>query len=157
MSNSLTAEIRAALTPGPGTVVITAGNPWRRDDGVGPYISERLRGVPGLAVIAAGQNPENIVDEVLALRPARVLVIDAADFGGRPGELRLLAAEQIPSCTLSTHMIPLNVITALIQDETGAAATFLGIQVATVTPGEGLSPPVQQAAEQVLAAVGTAF
>ena len=136
------------MKPRKGTnLVITAGNSFRSDDGVGPYLYTLLKGCSGLTVIDAGYTPENIVDEAIGINPDYIVVIDAADFQGRPGEIRIVSDDLIPTSTLSTHAIPLNVITRLIEESTGAATVFIGIQVRSVMMGEGLSPEVQAAAE----------
>lgn len=148
MSNSLTAEILAAIPPRPeGFLIITIGNTFRHDDGVGPYLATLLRPHSKIKVIDAGQNPENIVDEVIALAPAAIAVVDAADFGGQPGEVRLIPEDLIPETTLSTHMIPMNVILRLITETTRSVTAFIGIQALSFDLGEGLSQPVKAAAD----------
>ena len=142
---------------------MTVGNSFRSDDGVGPFIADRLaawedarelRESEGseMAIdwINAGQNPENIIDEAIARNPDRLVVIDAADFGGEPGEARIIPSELIPESTMSTHMIPLNVITQLIADETGSETVFLGIQAVSFSLGEGLSQRVQETGERIV-------
>ncbi|MFA5260272.1 MAG: hydrogenase 3 maturation endopeptidase HyCI [Candidatus Omnitrophota bacterium] len=148
MSNLLTVEVLEALQPRPGTnLIITAGNNFRSDDGVGPYLYEALKGRASLPVLDAGYTPEDIIDRAIEINPDYIIVIDAADFRGRPGEVRIIEDALIPTSTLSTHAIPLNVITRLIEEETGATTVFLGIQVCSVVPGEGLSPEVKGAAD----------
>jgi hydrogenase 3 maturation protease len=90
------------------------------------------------------------VDEAIGLAPKYIVVIDAADFGGAPGEVRVIEESAIPRTTLSTHMIPLNVVTGIISEQTGAKVAFIGIQVKSAALGEGLSPEVRAAAEQLL-------
>lgn len=165
MSNLKTDNIESALTPltQGRRLVITVGNSFRSDDGVGPFIADRLaaweadrgsRGAEGETPpfdwIDAGQNPENIIDAAIEKKPDQLVVIDAADFGGRPGEARIIPEEHIPDSTLSTHMVPLNVITRIIADATGSETLFLGIQAVSFALGEGLSDPVRETAEQIV-------
>ncbi len=148
MSNLLTDDIVAALKPREGrNLIITAGNTFRCDDGVGPCLAGMLQNHEGLHVIDAGFTPENIIDDVIALNPDYIVVIDAADFQGRPGEVRVIEETAIPQTTLSTHAIPLNVITRIIQESTQAEIVFLGIQVRSVMMGEDLSPEVKKSAD----------
>ena len=151
MSNSLTDDILAALeSPSDNSLIITAGNSFRRDDGVGPFIAEKLKQAGLTNVIDAGYTPENIVDEVIALKPDNILFIDAADFSGAPGETRIIPEQHIAETTLSTHMIPLNVVSALIADSIKTTITFIGIQPADVTFGEGLTTNVQKTADLII-------
>jgi len=43
MSNSLTKEILAALNIEGRTLLVTIGNSFRGDDGVGPFIGEKIQ------------------------------------------------------------------------------------------------------------------
>lgn len=151
MSSLLTAELRGTLRPdSQNHLVITAGNTFRSDDGAGPYIASQLKENQSVRVIDAGYTPENIVDEAIALQPKTVVFIDAANFGGRPGDIRVIPEESIPETTLSTHQIPLNVISKLIASSTGASISFVGIQAAKVSLGEGLSEEVKQSADEII-------
>ncbi|MBN2483378.1 MAG: hydrogenase maturation peptidase HycI [Candidatus Omnitrophica bacterium] len=158
MSNSLTASVLSALRRYPGhNVFITVGNSLRSDDGVGPYISSVLENLKDLSVIAAGQNPENVIDKVAGLRPARILIIDAADFGKNPGYTQIVDREHIPETSVSTHAISLKVIAHLIEEDTGVAVEFLGIQPQSVELKEGLSPQVKETADAIIAVIRKEF
>ncbi len=150
MSNSLTGDVLDVLKPGQGLdLFLTVGNPFRSDDGVGSYLASFLMDLP-VRLLDAGQTPENIIDEATELKPSRVIILDAADFGGKPGEVRVISEEAIPETTLTTHMVPMNVVSRLITESTGAKIIFIGIQPKTVTLGEGLSPEVRQTADEIV-------
>ncbi len=151
MSNLLTADILHLLSPRSGiNVIVTAGNNFRKDDGVGPYIASQLSSTDSLKIIDAGQTPENITDEIIALKPSYIIVIDAADYEGKAGEIRRIEEGQIPETTLSTHQIPLNVVMSIIKNETNAEVIYLGVQVVDVGFGEGLSPKVKGMADHLV-------
>ena len=157
MLNSLTADVLEALGPASGPfLILTVGNSFRSDDGVGPYIASCLRPVP-VKVMDAGNTPENIVDEAIAFAPDKITVIDCADFGGTAGEVRVIPEELIPETTLSTHMVPINVITRLIGSSIKTSIVFIGIQPEAVTLGEGLSPEVRQAADEIIGIIKRNF
>lgn len=153
MSSSLTDNVREALLPPPAglTLVITVGNSLRTDDGVGPYIASRV-GTPreGICLLDVADRPEDGIDEAVEKRPAKTVMIDAADFGGRPGEARIIPPELIPDTTLSTHTFPLKIITKILEEETGSDVFFLGIQPESVSFGEGLSPEVEKTAVEII-------
>ena len=154
MSNILTADITKILNSVPGSnLIVTVGNSFRADDGVGPYIGENLKQVEGLKIIEAGINPENIVDEVIALAPQKIFIFDAADFGGKTGQVRLIPKESIPESSLSTHAIPLNVITELISSNINTTVYFIGIQPADVSMQEKLSAEVKESADAIILAI----
>lgn len=156
MSNSLSPEVRAVLGPVPAglTLLITVGNAWRFDDGVGPYLAKRLAAVEGgYRLLDAGDRPEDILEEATAAAPAKVIILDAADFGGQPGEVRVITPDRIPNSSLTTHSIPLSVLVGLLARDTRAPILLIGIQPKSVALGEGLSEPVRLAAEALAACI----
>ncbi len=151
MSNMLTADIIEVLKSIPGSnLIITVGNSFRSDDGVGPYLGKSLKLIKGLKVIDAGINPENIIDEVIDLKPKRILIFDAADFKAKAGQVRIIPKECIPETTISTHAIPLNVITELISSTIDTSIIFIGIQAKSFDMGDGLSDEVKISADEIV-------
>ncbi len=138
--------------PASGVVlVITVGNPYRSDDGAGPYISGGVSLPKGhIRIINAGERPENIIDEAIAITPRRTIIIDAADFGGRPGEIRIIPEEAVPDVIHSTHSFPLNVVSRLIADDTGSEVFFVGIQYRSMDFGETISAEVLDSAKKIM-------
>lgn len=153
MSNSLTGDVLDVLKSGTGSdLFLTVGNSFRSDDGVGPYLAAQLKQT-SVRVLDAGHTPENIIDEAIEINPSRMIILDAADFGGQPGEVRLISEDAIPETTFSTHMIPMNVVSKLIAERTNAKIIFIGIQPKTVAFGETLSPEVMRAADAIMNAI----
>ena len=150
MSN-LSADIKQIFKLSFGiTVVITVGNILRTDDGLGPFIGSRVKSREDLKVINAKNRPENIIDEVISYKPSRIIIIDAADFEGKPGQIKLIDKECISKTTLSTHMIPLPVITSILENDTGASVFFIGVQPKNVILGEHLSFEVEESAWEII-------
>lgn len=151
MSNLLTADIIRLFYPqAKDTLIITVGNHLRSDDGVGPYIADCYKEKGSFTLIDAGFSPERIIEQAKELFPKKIIVIDAANFGGIPGESRIIPQETLEEVSLSTHTIPMSVIARLISEDTGAEVFFLGIQPKTVNFGEGLSPEVKKTADVIV-------
>ena len=151
MLNSLTADIQTLLRSiTHKTAIIGVGNSLRGDDGVGPYIAEQLGRQTGLRVIDAGTVPENYLDEVASFEPDLVIIFDAAEFRGHPGEVRIVDEHVIPLATLSTHSIPLSVIYHLLEKDTEAAVIFVGVQPKQLDMQEGLSIEVKASSEEII-------
>ncbi len=149
----LTADVIELLKPtSSGTLlVITVGNRLRSDDGVGPYIAEHAkRPKNGIIILDAGERPEDILWKVIEARPERVVMIDAADFAGEPGDVRVIPEEFIPENPISTHRFPLRVISRLVAEDTGAMVDFICIQPESVGFGEGISDKVRSSAEEIV-------
>jgi hydrogenase maturation protease len=138
----------------PGARFIGVGHPFRRDDGVGPWLAEALarRGVE--ARVHAGDGAGLIE----ALSDADALVIaDAMQSGAPPGTLRVLdgCAGPLPSGTFrnSTHEFGLAaaIETARSLGMLPRSLCILGIEGRDFSFGEGLSPEVEAAAAALLA------
>jgi hydrogenase maturation protease len=139
----LAEELRRRLT---GRVaVVGVGNPDLGDDGAGVRLAERLaaRGLPD--VLAAGSTPERWLARLARDGYRHVLFLDAVDAGAEPGAVlwadAASAASRFPQ--LSTHKLSLGTLARLLAADGGPDASLLGIQVARLAPGTGLSPTVE--------------
>ncbi|ABC76006.1 Ni,Fe-hydrogenase maturation factor [Syntrophus aciditrophicus SB] len=151
MSNLLNEEVLSALRPEGRTVMITIGNSLRADDGVGPFIGRKIADQKDFLVLNALMNPEDIVEDAIAYRPGKIVVIDAADFGGSPGEIRTIPLDQIQRYTVfSTHHFPISVLLGIIREETNASMAILGIQPESVEFGECMCSEVRQTALDII-------
>lgn len=132
------------------TLLICLGNSLRCDDGVGPYLGQQLAKVPGLLIEDAGDRPERAIDFAEVHRPQKIIFLDAANFGGQPGTLRLLATSELVGRSLSSHRLPLTALIGWIETEYPTRCLCLGIQVTSVKFGEELTPPVARTASQII-------
>lgn len=94
-------------------LVLGVGNTDRGDDGIGNYVLSRLKTVHKLD---CGPVPENFTGKVRKLAPEIIIIIDAVDFGGKPGEWKLTEAENAVGVTLSTHSLPLSFLCKMLPD-----------------------------------------
>lgn len=120
--------------------ILGVGNPLRRDDGVGVWVAERMRGT-GWEVIVAGSSVENALGLVRRLAPDLLVVVDAAEMGLPPGSVRRLPHEASERMLGSTHGLPLPLLLGKVKDRVGEIV-LIGIQPADRSLGEGLTPPV---------------
>jgi coenzyme F420 hydrogenase subunit delta len=81
-------------------VVAGCGNPLYADDGFGPAVVESLKdlGLPeNITVVDAGLGGPHFIFTLLNPESTKTLIIvDIADFGGEPGELRWLTVDELP-------------------------------------------------------------
>jgi len=128
-------------------IVLGVGNRCRRDDGAGSLLAEQLDERTGVQVIDAGAVPENYVEKVARSRPDTILILDAADFGGAPGDLRILEPELVGPSGVSTHVLSLQIIADFLKARTQARLAVLAIQPADIGLGTELSEEVSRAVE----------
>lgn len=134
----------------PQVLIIGVGNRMRGDDAVGPLAIDRLKESKDLPeswlLIDAGEVPENALGLVGKEKPARVLLIDACDWGAEPGETRFFTAdelEKLPIRMLSTHGLPLSFwVKMTLADYPDLKIELLGIQAADLSFNAALTPQI---------------
>lgn len=129
--------------------MLCVGNPLRGDDGLGGAVAARLKGRTGAAVLDAGAAPENFTGALRRLRPEVLLVVDAADFGGRPGQARLLSPAELDAGGVSSHAAGLGLLAGYLAAECGAETIVLAVQAGRVGTGTEMSPEAADAARSV--------
>jgi hydrogenase 3 maturation protease len=132
---------------GSNAVILGIGNTLKGDDAAGPLVCERLSSRGLAKVIDAGAVPENYIGPVLKASPDVLFIVDAVDFGGHPGQIRVLAPEQIHELAFSTHALSLHLSIDLIRRERKLEVYVIGVQVATTKLGDCVSSPVRKAVE----------
>ncbi len=139
---ALAAELRGLLS---GRVCIFGvGNRCRRDDGAGSRLAVDLAAGADVLSIDAGTVPENHLEQAARWQPETILIVDAVDFGGRAGEVRILAPEQLGSAGVSSHALSLRMTAEYLQTRSGARLAVVAIQPADVGHGSELSGNVAE-------------
>jgi len=103
--------------------------------------------------------PENLTGEIKKFRPTHLVLLDAADAGGKkPGAISLIQHDLLRGgSSISTHNMPVNVLIQYIQQSVPCKVLILGIQPKSHEFGQPLSAPVKKAAEQAAAALAAAL
>ena len=127
-------------------VVCAVGNPWRGDDGAGIEVAKRLE--DKYKVLYCESNPENYIDEVKKLKPDKLIIVDAADFLGEPGEFKKISPEEIDRHTISTHTIPISLFVELVKESCGEIEIW-GIQAKNTDFGNSLSIEIMEGVERL--------
>lgn len=137
-------------------LVIGVGNRWRRDDGVGPWVVDRLaaHGVAGVALSGEGAQ---LMD---AWRGAhRAVIVDASQSGAAAGTVRRFEATETAVPTglfhYSSHLFSVAeaIEMARILRRLPQRLTVYGIEGRDFSQGEGLSAEVAAAARVVEAEI----
>ncbi len=135
------------------TLIIGVGNPLRGDDRIGSEIVKDLIKMGYKNVIDCESTPENYLFKILELKPKKVIVLDACDFNGKPGEFRFFAKsdwEKLPLFSLSTHTLPLSLFLHLIEKECGCEVYLLGIQAKTIELSSKMSWELKRAKRKII-------
>lgn len=134
--------------------IVALGNPYRRDDGVGPALVDRLRDRdrPSVDCLDLGDAGFDLVHVVMDYDA--VVIVDAVDFGGDPGEVVVfdpadameIADRRGTHATDAFELIELGDGLA----ETPTPIRVVGVQPAETGYGDELSPPVARTLPEMI-------
>lgn len=132
-------------------VVIGIGSRIRGDDAVGLAVVEHLEKtrMENVLLLKTETVPESFTGAIRAFRPTHVLMVDAAHLNEEPGEARIIPTEKIGGESISTHRLPLTVLSNFIKETMCADVILLGIQPQSIAFGTELTPTLKKAAEKV--------
>lgn len=138
-------------------LVIGVGNEMRGDDGAGIALARMLKKTGKMKVMEGGTAPENLTSRIKRLKPSHMIFVDAADFGGRPGEVTLADPSAVAGRSVSTHTLPLSLMAKYLESEIGAKVLIVGIQPEHAIFGGEMSPAVKRSVERLARELEKAF
>ena len=139
--------------------VVGVGSDLRGDDAAGVRVASRLAawaarsGSTRLASFVGGAAPENFTGEIARHRPDCVVLVDAAHLGLEPGEVGLIAPEQVRGLAFSTHMLPVPILLDYLRATTGCRTVVVGIQVGQKDVLAPLTPAVARGVRRLVSAL----
>lgn len=132
-------------------VFVGLGNEYRGDDAAGLIFLNRLNESCEFVAahfVNARTNPENHLEEILGYSPQLVVFIDAARFGGLPGELKWLRPSQVKQAKISTHAFSMDMVEKYLIAHQPMEFKYLAIQPHIMRPNQPLSTMVEQKLNQ---------
>jgi hydrogenase maturation protease len=135
------------------TLVIGYGNTLRGDDGAGIVAAELLMGRihdPDIEILGQHQLTPELMEPIS--RAAHVIFIDAS-VSGRPGKVHRIPLRPAPACARFTHQATPESLLAGAQALYGHTpeATLYTVPGRSFETGEGLSPAVRRAVNELVA------
>ena len=155
----LTPQLARWLRGAADVVILGIGNSLRRDDFVGMAVVRRLgrARLSRVHIIETGEVPESYLGVVENIHPTHVLIVDAAEMDAPVGSVKLASPEKIAGLSLSTHTLPLSVVSDYLASMTKAKIALLGIQPKVIDFGEGLSRELRDIVEPLSQSIVRAF
>jgi hydrogenase 3 maturation protease len=129
-------------------VLLGIGNELKGDDGIGNVMARQFRH-PGWLSVPCETVPENFTAVVKRQRPELLVIVDAADMGLEPGELRLVGKEMLGSAGFGTHGMPLRHLVSHLGRHAGRVL-FIGIQPGNVELGGKVSRGVERGKDMLI-------
>lgn len=132
------------------TIILGIGNVMKGDDGAGPILISRLKGKTKANLLDCEEVPENYTQPIIEARPDKIVIVDAADWNGPAGEIRLIDAEEINNISFSTHdsslQIFINYLKKLLPN---VYIIIIGIQPKRKYFLDSLSPEVEKTVDEL--------
>jgi hydrogenase 3 maturation protease len=141
--------------------LVGIGSELRGDDAAGVAVIQRLRPLfaprDDLQLLDAGPVPESFTGPLRRYAPDLVVLVDAGDFGGQPGEVCLIDWHAAEGFSASTHSLPLSVFAGYLELELNCQVVLLAIQPAQIEFGQGMTGEVEAGVEEVVAGLREVF
>jgi hydrogenase 3 maturation protease len=122
------------------------GNLLKMDDGVGVYISSRIRNISGISALTVEVSIENYIGKINSLNPDILVLIDCVDMKLPPGSCKLIPVSQTEDLTFNTHNISLRRVTDFFEMK----VYLMGIQPEKIDFGENMSYIVKEEADKII-------
>ena len=125
---------------------IGIGNILKMDDGVGVYISRKVKNRDSVSSLTVETSIENYIGKITSLNPDILVLIDCVDIKSAAGTHKLLSLNQIQDITFNTHNISLR----RLADFFPMPVYILGIQPEKIDFGENMSYLVKNVADKII-------
>lgn len=133
------------------TMILGIGNVMKGDDGVGPILISRLKGKTEVNLLDCEEVPENYTQPIIEAGPDKIVIVDAADWNGPAGEIRLIDTEEINNISFSTHDSSLRIfINYLKKYLPNVYIVIIGIQPTRKGFMDSLSPEVEKTVNELI-------
>lgn len=157
---SLKKELKNRLSGASKVAVLGIGSQLKGDDAGGILAVEALKRSsasggktpkkPDIGIFIGGTAPENVTSEIKRFSPSHLIIIDAADMGGNPGEIKLVDPENIGGISFSTHNLPANMLIEYLKHFLKCEVTIIGIQPKSLEFGKEPSVEMKVAANTLV-------
>ena len=122
------------------------GNLLKMDDGVGVYISSKIKSQRNISAINAETSIENYIGKINRLNPDLLVIIDCLEMNSSAGTYKLLDICEIEDLTFNTH----NISVRRLSEFFDMPVYILGIQPEKIDFGENISYLVKNVADRII-------
>ena len=122
--------------------VISIGNPIKSDDNIGNIVLEKIN-IEAIK-LRAETSPENFLEKMKGCN--QIIILDALEFGGAVGEVKVFNLESVNDRLMSTHSIPIALFKRFLPD---SKIIVIGIQPKNVEFGEEISDELKESVDKI--------
>ena len=131
-------------------IILGVGNELKSDDGVGPFIINKLIDEnienDSLLLINAETVPENFTGKIRKENPSHVIIVDACLMGSEPVEIKIVDKEDFANIGISTHSMSLSYFVKYLEKDNDFKVIFVGIEPETMDWGANPTEIVEKTA-----------
>ena len=135
-------------------IVLGVGNEVKSDDGVGPFIINKLKNEnienENLLLIDAKTVPENFTGKIRKEKPSHLIIVDACLMDSKPGTMKIVDKEDFANIGISTHSMSLSYFVKFLQKDSNIKIIFVGIEPQTMDFGEMPTSDVEKSAKDLI-------
>ena len=138
-------------------IVIGIGNSLKRDDNIGNLVVDELRKKiedENVLFIRAETNPENFIGKIKSFNPDIIYFVDAVEFDGEIGEVKVFSIDAVLNESLSTHGISVKVFRDFFPE---AKIYVVGVKPEDIEYGEGLSLSLKENFDSIIISMKKIF
>ena len=123
---------------------MSIGNPIKSDDNIGNIILEKLN-IENIVKIRGETTPENFINKLKKCN--EIIILDALEFGGYVGEVRVFDLNEVGEVSISTHSIPIDLLKKILPS---SKIKVIGIQPKNIDFGEKISKELNNKIEKIV-------
>ncbi|MFH0929408.1 MAG: hydrogenase maturation protease [Candidatus Aenigmatarchaeota archaeon] len=124
-------------------VIMSIGNPIKSDDNIGNIVLEKIE--TDALKIRAETSPENFIDRMKGCD--EIIILDALQFGGDVGEVKVFELYDVEDRLLSTHSIPIELLKKFFPN---SKIKVIGIQPKNLDFGEEISKGLEVKMDEIV-------
>lgn len=134
-------------------IILGVGNELKCDDGVGPYIinklkDENIEDKKKLLFIDAKTVPENFTGKIRKEKPTHLIIVDACLMDEEPGTMKIVNKYDFASIGISTHSMSLSFFVRYLERDTEFRIIFVGIEPESMDYADNPTAKVAKAVDE---------
>jgi len=134
-------------------IILGVGNELKCDDGVGPYIinklkDENIEDKKKLLFIDAKTVPENFTGKIRKEKPTHLIIVDACLMDEEPGTMKIVNKYDFASIGISTHSMSLSFFVRYLERDTEFRIIFVGIEPESMDYADNPTAKIAKAADE---------
>ena len=151
---SFESQLKNFLSDCEKLIVLGVGNKLKSDDGVGPFIINKLKDQnienENFLFIDAETVPENFTGKIRKENPTHLIIVDACLMDAQPGDMQIVNKYEFANIGISTHSMSLSFFVKYLEKDTDFKIIFVGIEPETMDWGVRPTPIVEKTADEFI-------